>query len=376
MNGMIFYGLHMVKGVAEYPEKEAASGEAYRVLISENTAKQMDTTFPGKPMYVEHVAEVVTKDIKKESVGYVVESFFNKPDGNHWCKFIVTDQAGLTAIQQGYVLSNCYIGKGFGPSGEWHAVPYAKEVTTAEYEHLAITQKPRYKESVILTPEEFKKYNEEKEAELVRLSNSIQKTKNDNPKKQETRPMKFNFFKKEKMENSADLEQMSVMLPKSKKEVTIERLINSMDEAEMNSSEPKLANGDDKVKVGDQEMTVNELSEKYNSMCKAKNSEDEEKKKNSEAEEAKKKKEEEEKAKNAAADPEKEKNSDEAKKKEEEEKAKNAEEEKKKSDEKAQNSAHFERLANAHAKVASAPATDFSWDQAARGKSKYGSTKK
>lgn len=363
MNGQIFYGLHMVKGVAEYPEKEHSNGEAYRVYISENTAKQMDTTFPGKPMFVEHVSEVVENDIKKESVGYVVESFFNKPDGNHWCKFIITDKAGITAIQQGYVLSNCYVGKGFGPGGEWHAVPYAKEVTTAEYEHLAITQKPRYKESIILTSEDFKKYNEEKEAELIRLSNSIKKVETDNQKKQEIKKMKFNFFKKEKFDNSmVDLEQMSVILPKSKKEMTIERLINSMDEQEMNSEEPRLVNGDDKVKVGDQEMTVNELTEKYNSMCKAKNSEEEEAKKKKDLED--------EKAKNELEE-EKEKNSDELEK----EKEKNSDEEKKKADEKAQNSAHFERLSNAHARVASAPVTDFSWDQAARGKQKYGSNK-
>ncbi len=48
----------MVEGVAEYrtPGKEPS-----RLLILENAIKTMDATFEGRPVYVNHVGEVVEK---------------------------------------------------------------------------------------------------------------------------------------------------------------------------------------------------------------------------------------------------------------------------------------------------------------------------
>ena len=92
-----------------------------------------------------------------------------------------------------------------------------------EYDHLALVPDPRYAESVILTPEQFKQYNFDKETQLKKLSNS----------KSETGVIEgmFNFFKKTKIENS-DLESMSVKLPKSGREVELTKLINDMDQME------------------------------------------------------------------------------------------------------------------------------------------------
>lgn len=44
--------------------------------------------------------------------------------------------------------------------------------------------------------------------------------------------MKFNLFKKTKVENSLDIEGMSLVLPKSGKEVTLVQLVNEADELE------------------------------------------------------------------------------------------------------------------------------------------------
>ena len=52
----IYYGLHMVEGTAEYSE---AGKEPYRIYIGETTIKNMNPTFQGKPVYVDHVDEVV-----------------------------------------------------------------------------------------------------------------------------------------------------------------------------------------------------------------------------------------------------------------------------------------------------------------------------
>lgn len=283
----IYYGLHMCEGVAEYREKD----KSFRVLILENAIKSMDATFPGRPLYVHHVDEVDLENITAEADGYVVESFFNKADGKHWSKFIVVTDQGLEAIKKGWKLSNAYHIRDKGEGGRWHGVDYQFEVTRGEYEHLAIVPNPRYGESIILTPEQFKTYNANKEAELLKLANS----KDKEPKGVLSM---FKFFKKEKVENSADLENIVVELPKSKKSDTIANLLNSYDGMLMEERE---------VDVGGEKMSVNALINKYNAM-KAKNEEDEKKKKEdedkakNEAEEKKKKEEEEKKNKNSADD--------------------------------------------------------------------------
>ena len=60
-------------------------------------------------------------------------------------------------------------------SGVCHGVDYDNEVTDGEYEHLALVEDPRYEDSIILTPDEFKAYNLEKENELSMLTNSKSK---------------------------------------------------------------------------------------------------------------------------------------------------------------------------------------------------------
>ena len=120
-------------------------------------------------------------------------------------------------------MSNAYIPKEFGGGGKWHGVDYLKEVLRAEYEHLALVPNPRYEESIILTPEEFQAYNLKKESELKKVANSL---------KQGAKAM-FNFFKKTKVDNASDFEALSVVLPKSGKEMTIAQIVNEMDEHHM-----------------------------------------------------------------------------------------------------------------------------------------------
>lgn len=252
--GEIFYGLHMVPGIAEYAEQKDAQGNSLRIFIGEETIKNMDPTFAGRPVYVHHVDGVDKNTVRTDADGWVSESFYNKADGKHWVKFVMVSEAGKLAIRNGWKLSNAYHMKEMAGGGRWHGVDFSKEVMRGEYEHLAIVPNPRYEESVILTPEDFKTYNSNKETELYRLANS---------KKGETK-MKFNFFKKERVEN--DINDMLVTLPKSGKEVSIETLVNEMDMSEMNADKPYMCNGSERVKVGEEEMSVNELIEKHTAL--------------------------------------------------------------------------------------------------------------
>ena len=277
----VYYGLHFAPGVAEYKE----SGEqAQRIFLNEETLKKMDATFAGCPVYVQHVEEVDLKNIQHEADGYVVESFYNNVDGKHWAKFIIVSDKGHEAISKGWKLSNCYVGKTFTGGGEWHGVSYQREVTNGEFEHLAIVDNPRYSESIVLSPEQFKEYNNKKSQELSRIANSKEST-----------PMSvFKFFKKERVENATDLEATSVQLPESKEEKTIaeciaiaDKFINMQGYCNMDHM-VKLDNGE----AGVEEMSVNDLVKKHMDM---KNELDAMKKKNADLDSGEKEAEKEEK---------------------------------------------------------------------------------
>jgi hypothetical protein len=173
----------------------------------------------------------------------------------------------LRAIQRGFRLSNAYIAKNYGDGGMWNGVSYQKEIVAGEFEHLALVEDPRYEESVIMTPEEFKTYNEANKVELIKLANS-KKEKN----------MGLKFWKRAKIENSIDLDDTMVELPKSKKEMSLSKLVNDHD-AFLNMN--GYANGDHMVKVGENEMSVNDLVKAHMATC---NEMEEMKKKNSEKE--------------------------------------------------------------------------------------------
>lgn len=358
--GTIYYGMHFYPGVAEYREP---GKEPYRVFLNEDTLRRMDPTFAGRPIFVDHVDGVDENidELRKEADGWVIESFFNAADGKHWVKFVVVSERGERAIGQHMRLSNAYVPTAMGSGGLWNGVDYQKEITNGEFEHLAIVKNPRYEESRIMTPEEFKQYNEQQLAELKRLSNSQDKGATE---------MKFNLFKKAKVENQADIEGMSVVLPKSKREMTLEALVNEADDME----EKKKANAvpadmGHVVKLHDGSMcNVGELVEKHKAMCDALSgvkkdemetesdvsTESSEVDSESSPEMANEEDDAEEKKK--AADDEKKKNSADAAKKTE-----------------AKKKADALKNANQRNAVEETHVIQFSSDQVARGKSRYGS---
>lgn len=251
-----YFGLHMSPGVAEYQPKD---GDPFRIFVSEETIKDMNPTFEGKPVVVGHLEQ----DFKPEDLdnvdGLVVKSFYNEADGKNWVEFMVSSDAGHKAIQQGWKLSNAYFQRAYGPGGICQGVSYDKEIKKGEYEHLAIVKNPRYSDSVIFTPEQFAEYNEKKREEIKKLSNSKEKEEN---KKKET-PSMFKIFKREKLENAADLENSMVELPTCKKEMSISDALKIADKfLNMNG----YANGDHFVKADDEEMSVNDMAKKYSEM--------------------------------------------------------------------------------------------------------------
>lgn len=264
--GTIYYGIHLYPGVVQYDPPDKKS---YKLFLNEDALRSMDQSFAGRPVFVEHVDGVSSDKakLKNEADGWVIESFFNQNDGKHWVKFIIVSDEGERGIRNGMRLSNSYFPLSFAEGGVWNAIPYDKRLISGEYEHLALVKNPRYAESIILTCEQFKKYNEEKLNELNRLKNN-----NDN---EGDDTMALNFWKRAKLDNSLELEGMCVTLPKSKKEISIVDLISNADEEQLNVGKSKIANANDTVTVDGKSMKVSDLVSKYESLIENQIEEDE-----------------------------------------------------------------------------------------------------
>jgi hypothetical protein len=247
----------MSEGVAEY---RPPGKEAYRAYVSNDVINKMAPSFAGRPVFVGHNTEADPNDLKVAN-GVVIESFFNQADGKHWSKFMTFDDKAEEAIRRGLQLSNCYETEAKGAGGKSKGIDYAFEVLDGSYHHMAIVKDPRYEDSKIFTPEEFKAYNATKEAELLMLANSNETEKGE--------PPMFEMFKREKVTNQNDLAQMTVKLPKSKVEKTITQLVNEADEAEMeaNSDEPIMASPEMCFVIGEEKMTLQEMADRYSTMA-------------------------------------------------------------------------------------------------------------
>lgn len=251
----VYYALHATAGVAHYPEMEGRP----TVLFDENVLRRMDPTAQGKPLFVRHNA-VVLESLEKDLAGVVVRSFFNEFDGGHWIEFTVQSDAGHEAIRRGWKISNCSVDKQVAPGGLWHGVKYQNQVMEAEYEHFALTDSPRYAESIVLTPEEFEEYNSEKQKQLARYKNSAGEDALKNP---------FEFFlpKNEKVELNPEAQ---VTLPISKKTGTVGHFLNEMDVQLSKAPEAGYADPSHKVKLHDNtETTVGELLERHKQLNEA-----------------------------------------------------------------------------------------------------------
>jgi hypothetical protein len=254
--GNVWYGLHFYPGVAEYREP---GKDPYRVFLNESTIRRMDPTFAGRPVFVLHTEDELkgksVDELKSMADGWVIESFFNQADGKHWAKFITVSDKADEKIKQGWTLSNAYYWKDTTRGGQWNGVDYQKEITDAEYDHLAIVPNPRYEESMVLTPEQFKTYNEEKLSELRRLQNN----------KKEPSKMKLKLFERKKVENQIDVENLVVLLPQTKREIAIVDAVEQLDALLLKNADKPVDQVT--VKIDDEEsLTIGELKEKYKAL--------------------------------------------------------------------------------------------------------------
>jgi len=223
------------------------------LFVSPEVAKLMDPTMTGCPLYIDHVDnnKIDFTEAHGNADGWVIKSFYEPLDGSHWAEFLAITDEAKEKIKDGWTLSNSYNITDHGEGGQWHNVDYEIEVKNGKYGHLSLVDNARYEESIILTPDEFKAYQQKLRGELEAVKNS----KGDK---------KMSFFKKEKvtkLDNEKDIAGLSVILEKSKREVTITQLMNEVDASEMakKDTSAKYAADTDLVKVGDEEISVADL---------------------------------------------------------------------------------------------------------------------
>ena len=164
----IFYARHMQPGIAKY--------ENETILVDTDGVKALVASGAGIPVYIQH-KDVNLKEIKSEAAGYVSDSFYNELDGWAWFKFIAVDDEAHAAISKGWAVSNAYKPTEWGYGGTKNNCPFDREVKNGEFSHLAIVPDPRYEGATIMTPEEFKIYQEGQKAKLAELQNSNPKGK-------------------------------------------------------------------------------------------------------------------------------------------------------------------------------------------------------
>lgn len=163
-----FYARHIKEGVVRYVE----NGKDVLYLVTNEALKKMNPSFEGKPIYVFHVDKVDLDNLRETADGYVVKSFYNEFDGAWWLEGIAVSDKAFDAIKKGWGVSNAYTPTELGNGGVYHNIDYSKEVLNGVYEHLAIVNNPRYEEACIMTPDEYKDYNQRCKQQLEQLKNS------------------------------------------------------------------------------------------------------------------------------------------------------------------------------------------------------------
>lgn len=263
----VFFARHIGEGVVRY--KNTNGGEVI-FFISNDTLKKMNASFTGKPVYIKH-QEVPLSKMKERAVGYVVESFYLPEDGKQWLKMLITDDEALDAIQNGWKVSNVYIVKDLGAGGEWHNIPYKREILDGEYEHLALVADPRYEEAVIMTPEDFKSYKEAKKKELdaMSLDNSKKAVIKKSVENNKERKTMFQFFTKKKVENmdGVALQDVEVQLENGSS-MKIGDIVKSVEE-NLKKQATETPIEEKTVMVNGKEVTISALIKMYNEQEKA-----------------------------------------------------------------------------------------------------------
>jgi hypothetical protein len=234
----IFYCRHMNVGLARYEDET--------ILVDTDGMLNLLKTGEGIPVFILH-QNVDLANIKEQAAGYVTDSFYNQYDGWGWFKFLAVDDAAHAAIKKGWSVSNAYMPSQWGAGGMRNNVPYDRVLNDGYFTHLAIVPDPRYEGARILTPDEYRDYNEKQKLKHAELQNSTTK---------EQPIMKFFNLKKEAT-TTIDENTMAELADGST--VKVSEMVNALTKAKEVEAT---------VEVNGKKMTIDELATAYSKLGK------------------------------------------------------------------------------------------------------------
>lgn len=118
-------------------------------LLSKETLDRCAESFVGRPVIIKH-KKVRPETMEGVAVGYISRVWFEPMDGWYWCEGVITNDEAKALIANGWSVSCGYNVRGTDEcGGVYHCIPYRREVTSFEGEHLAIVERPRYEGATI-----------------------------------------------------------------------------------------------------------------------------------------------------------------------------------------------------------------------------------
>ena len=154
--GELFRASHLEPGLVRYEEfvNPITSKKGMTLLVEREAIEEMRESFAGRPVYdISHPNfEVSPQDVPTgKAVGITISPSFIGDDTRDWVKFAVWDSEAVEHCKNGeYAVSCSYYPVLDVTPGVYHNMPYDARVVGGEYEHLAIVKNPRYEASRIL----------------------------------------------------------------------------------------------------------------------------------------------------------------------------------------------------------------------------------
>jgi hypothetical protein len=308
---------------AKFLEQGVCKYEDETILIKNDAIFKMMESFKGRPVVVLH-QDVTPENFRDKADGYVCTVNYNEYDGAFHCGFVVFGEEANQKIQDGWSVSCAYIPTEWGEGGEWHNIPYDREILNGEFTHLAIVDAPRY--------EDIKIY--------------------ENSKKKE-KTLMFKLFQKKEVENAKEL--LNSVIEIDGKDVSLNELAENyknLKKNEKDDDDKEKVNMDDEIDIDGETVKVKELVDVYKEACKE--NEDDDKDSDDDKKDSKK-----------------------SSKKNSDDDEDEDDEDKKKKEDKENSKKHFKKLENAHQKSeelqnSNNPSYDSQFDQAKRGQLRYG----
>jgi hypothetical protein len=257
----------MRSGVCKYPNES--------ILVTKASLDNLKASAIGIPVIIDHPDQKITDESIKTMpvVGRVADLHYIESEELWYAHFIVDTAEAVQLLENGHGVSTAWYGIKYGESGTYNNTPYDRELIDGKYEHLAIVATPRYEMAVNPI------FMNSKDGQNVLSEDNILIEK---PK--ESISMLGKIFKKltsreEIMVNSNE----SYVVDVDGKEIDLKDAIAAVSKI----GELPMINGEDKVDVDGEQVSINTLVKAYKA-SKAKKNESEEKDEKDEKKEAKK----------------------------------------------------------------------------------------